>query len=208
MNIISRIWNRVAKDVYSLTFPNIHKTARIHHAAVVYNHDNLIMEENTVLSEETIIMNTRAKFIMKKNSGAAFGLAVVTGNHVVVPGMWLRDVTNEIKDEMDPEHDSDKDVVVEEDVWIGARSVLLNGVTIGRGSIIGAGSVVRTDVPPYALVVGNPAKIVGFKFTPKVTIEHEEQLYPIEQRLSLELLKDNYQKYYVSRMDNIRQLLG
>lgn len=50
-----------------------------------------------------------------------------------------------------------KPIVVENDVWIGARCIIMGGVTIGQGSIVGAGSVVTKDVPPYSLVAGNPA---------------------------------------------------
>lgn len=51
-------------------------------------------------------------------------------------------------------------VVVENDVWIGAHSILLDGVTVGSGSVIGAGSVVTRDVPEYAMVAGNPARVL------------------------------------------------
>ncbi len=53
------------------------------------------------------------------------------------------------------------------DVWIGANSVILKGVTISSGAIIGAGSVVTKDVPPYAIVVGNPAKILRYRYSQK-----------------------------------------
>ncbi|WP_235508741.1 DapH/DapD/GlmU-related protein [Terrabacter sp. Root85] len=49
---------------------------------------------------------------------------------------------------------------IEEDVFLGARVIVLPGVTIGRGAAVGAGSVVARDVPPGAVVVGNPAKLV------------------------------------------------
>jgi acetyltransferase-like isoleucine patch superfamily enzyme len=49
-------------------------------------------------------------------------------------------------------------VVIEDDVWIGQRSIILPGVTIGRGSVVAAGSVVMTSVPPNVLVAGNPAR--------------------------------------------------
>ncbi len=52
-------------------------------------------------------------------------------------------------------------VIIEDDVFIGTRSIILKGVTIGRGSIVGAGAVVSRSVKEYSIVVGNPAKIVG-----------------------------------------------
>lgn len=53
-------------------------------------------------------------------------------------------------------------VVIEDDVFIGMNSLVLKGVRIGRGSVIGAGSVVTKDVPPNAIVAGNPAQIVRY----------------------------------------------
>ncbi|NIX76508.1 CatB-related O-acetyltransferase [Microvirga terricola] len=50
------------------------------------------------------------------------------------------------------------------DVWIGARALILPGVTIGNGAIIGAGAVVAKDVPDYAVVVGNPGRVVKYRF--------------------------------------------
>lgn len=57
-----------------------------------------------------------------------------------------------------------KDTVIESDVWIGSRSIVLGGVTVGVGAVIGAGSVVTKNVPPYAIVVGNPAKVIKYRF--------------------------------------------
>ena len=51
-------------------------------------------------------------------------------------------------------------VVIEDDVWLGTRSVILDGVRIGRGSIVAAGSIVNKDVPPYSIVAGIPAKVI------------------------------------------------
>ena len=54
-------------------------------------------------------------------------------------------------------------VVIEDDVWLGARVIVLPGIRIGRGSVIGAGAVVTKDVPPFAICAGNPARIIRFR---------------------------------------------
>ena len=51
-------------------------------------------------------------------------------------------------------------ITIEDEVWIGGGAILLPGVTIGRGSVIGAGAVVTRDVPPYSVAVGNPARVI------------------------------------------------
>ncbi len=68
-------------------------------------------------------------------------------------------------------------IVIEDDVWIGYGSVVFTGVTVHRGAIVAAGSIVTKDVPPYAIVAGNPAKVVGQRFTEEQIVEHEKKLY-------------------------------
>ena len=53
------------------------------------------------------------------------------------------------------------EVVIADRVWIGFRAIVLPGVTIGEGAVVGAGAVVTRDVSPFAIVAGNPAKVVG-----------------------------------------------
>ena len=55
-------------------------------------------------------------------------------------------------------------VTIGHDVWVGSRAMIMSGVTIGNGAVIGAGAVVAKDVPPYAVVVGNPASIIKYRF--------------------------------------------
>lgn len=57
------------------------------------------------------------------------------------------------------------DIIVKDDVWIGANSTILSGVTINQGAVVAAGSVVTKDVPPYAIVGGNPARVIKYRFS-------------------------------------------
>lgn len=75
------------------------------------------------------------------------------------------------EDEKLPEND--QNVVIEDGVWVGCNVTILKGVTIGRGAVIGAGSVVTKNIPAYAIAVGNPAKVVKYRFSEKEIIEHE-----------------------------------
>lgn len=188
-------------------YPNIDENARIGDNVTVYNTANLYMAELTNIDAGGTIMNTRANFIMKKWSGAAIGLLVVTGNHMSVVGKHLKMVSDKVKDELDVHHKMDQDVVVDEDVWIGSHVTLLAGSHVGRGCEIGSNSVIRGTIPPYSIVVGNPAKIVGFRFTPEEIIEHEKALYEENNRLPLEVLEKNYQKYFINRVNEIKNYL-
>ncbi len=59
-------------------------------------------------------------------------------------------------------------ITVGDDVWIGTNAMILSGVRIGQGAIIGAGSVITSDVPPYAIVAGNPGHVVRYRFSETV----------------------------------------
>jgi acetyltransferase-like isoleucine patch superfamily enzyme len=64
----------------------------------------------------------------------------------------------------DYEAGSKGDIVIADDVWIGTNAIICSGVKIGQGAIVAAGAVVTKDVPPYAIVGGNPAKIIKYRF--------------------------------------------
>lgn len=65
---------------------------------------------------------------------------------------------------------ADRPVFIGNDVWIGGRVTILPGIKVGSGSIIGAGSVVTKDIPSYAVVGGNPSKILKYR-NEKVTVD-------------------------------------
>jgi len=91
--------------------------------------------------------------------------SITIGNHVLVGSGCL--ITDSDAHPVNPDErrsgggGKSKPVIIEDDVFIGARAIVLKGVTIGRGSVIGAGSVVAKSIPPYSIAVGNPAKVIG-----------------------------------------------
>lgn len=152
----------------------------------IVNPSNVFLYGNNKI-EHCTISASMAKFIMKKGSAAAEGLSVHTGNHMQVIGKFYRTVTNE--DKLNSGKVFDKDVVVEEDVWIGCNVTLLSGAHLGRSSVIAAGAVVNSDIPPYCIAGGVPAKPIKFKWTIEQILEHESMLYPEEERFSREELE-------------------
>jgi maltose O-acetyltransferase len=91
-------------------------------------------------------------------AGVHMGNRVMVASHVAIstvthdyasPQMWKSAITSPIR--------------IEDDVWIGAHAVILPGITIGRGAVIGAGSVVTKDVPPFAIVTGVPARVQHYR---------------------------------------------
>ena len=72
--------------------------------------------------------------------------------------------------------EDDEDVIFEGDNWIGANSTILKGVTIGKGAVVAAGSVVSKDVMPYSIVGGVPARIIKMRFNENEMQKHEQLL--------------------------------
>ena len=143
--------------------------------------------------EHATISTNNAKFIMKYGAAAAEGLSVHTGNHMQLVGKYYRTITEQ--DKKQAGGDFDKDVIVEEDVWVGCNVTLLSGVKIGRGAVVAAGAVLTKSMPPYCICGGVPAKFIKFKWTKEQIIEHERLLYPEEERLSGKYLDEIFEQY-------------
>jgi acetyltransferase-like isoleucine patch superfamily enzyme len=92
--------------------------------------------------------------------------SVSIGNHVLLaPGVFITDHSHNFAAGtlIDAQGCAARPVVIEDDAWLGVRSVVLPGVCIGRGAIVGAGAVVTSDVAPNAIVAGVPARVVGHR---------------------------------------------
>ena len=107
--------------------------------------------------------------VIGEYSGVGYGCfidnSVTIGNYVMMGPEVLIYTRNHRHDIVDTPmarqgFDSVKPVLIEDDVWIGARVIILPGVTIGKGSIIGAGAVVAKNIPPFSVAVGNPARVI------------------------------------------------
>lgn len=138
---------------------------------------NVFFGQRMSIGPNAFISAYNAKFICKGNCAIAENLTVHTGNHARLVGLFITDIT-----ELNKPKGFDKDVVVEEDVWIGCNVTLLSGVTIGRGATIAAGAVVSKSIPPYCVAGGVPAKFIKFYWTIEQILEHESKLYSKEER--------------------------
>lgn len=106
----------------------------------------------------------------KIGDGCVFtiGKRITLGSHCRIPGgVWFFDSSGHPSDPatrkagLPPKEDDVKPITVCDNVWIGGKSIILPGVTIGENSVVSAGSVVMSDVPPNTIVAGNPARKIG-----------------------------------------------
>lgn len=90
------------------------------------------------------------------------------------------------------------DIIVEDDVWIGYRAIIMSGVHIGQGAVIAAGAVVTKDVPPYAIVGGVPAEVIKYRFDEKLI---QELLTVDYSQLTKEMVIDHINDLYQNLID-------
>lgn len=197
--LVSRAWHKfILCPLYKSRMGYCGKNVNAWITSNMKSLPRLYLYDDVFIAEGFSFVSYSGKLIMKSHSGASCNFTVVTGNHGREMGKYIMDT------ERERSHEIEADVIIEEDVEIGTDVTILAGVNIGRGASIGSGSVVRNNIPPYAIVIGNPAKIVGFTFTPEQIIEHERVLYPESERLSIEKLEKNYKKFFLDRMKEIR----
>ena len=136
----------------------------------VFPYHHFDVGSNTVIEDYTVINNGAGDVIIGDNSIIGIGTVIIgpvrmgngsyTGQHVFMAGFnhGFQDGTRNSRTQ--PVDIRGEGVVLEEDVFIGSNSVITAGVTIGKGTQVGAGSVVSRDLPPHCIAVGNPAKVI------------------------------------------------
>jgi acetyltransferase-like isoleucine patch superfamily enzyme len=134
------------------------------------NHERhrLSLGKNTLIETSSVVCTWHGDVVLK--DGASIGIGSIVMGPVLLGENSACSLNCLISGQSHRYEDVSKNflkqgvetrqVVIGKNVWIGANSVILPGVTIGDNSVIGAGSIVVKDVPPYSVVVGNPAKII------------------------------------------------
>ena len=129
---------------------------------------NIEIGDNVYIGEQALIMTTGAK--VKISDHVMFGprVTIVSGNHRTdVVGRYMTEIK---ASEKRPE--DDRDIIFEGDNWIGANSLILAGVTIGRGSVVAGGAVVTQSIPPFSIWGGVPARCISSRFNDEELEEH------------------------------------
>ncbi|ELI1804019.1 acyltransferase, partial [Vibrio parahaemolyticus] len=123
----------------------------------VYPAEFIDIGEGTFLGRGVVVSTSasgNSKIQIGKNVLLAQDVLIIGGNHE------YKDPSIPIKNQGEGKQGN---IMIGDDVWIGARSIILTGVSIGKGAVIGAGSVVTKDVPCFAVAAGNPAKIIKYR---------------------------------------------
>jgi|WetSurMetagenome_2_1015567.scaffolds.fasta_scaffold02250_8 acetyltransferase-like isoleucine patch superfamily enzyme len=132
--------------------------------------NNVSINRNTIIECTGVIRNLGVGLEIGDNVGIAQncfiqvrGKVIIGSNVIFGPGVYIFSENHNFDNPDLPvvvQGETRKGVIIEEGVWIGSRATILDGVTIGKNSIIAAGSVVNKDIPAYSIAGGVPAKII------------------------------------------------
>ncbi|TAJ43725.1 acyltransferase [Methanofollis fontis] len=160
-----------------------------------YYFENIFVGDDVSLGSRPTLIASRSSIHIGNKVMFGPEVTIRGGNHnTTFIGKYMIDVRD-----VDKRPEDDLGVVIDDDVWIGTRAIILHGVTVGRGAIVAAGAVVTRSVPPYSVVAGVPAKVIKFRWDVDTILRHEETLYPIEKRFS---------RKYLEKIQNEQRLMG
>lgn len=136
---------------------------------VLGNADNIILGDDVYIGEGTRIY-AQGNVTIKNGSILADTVDIRTANHYY-DGVDLNMIPFDEKVMISP-------VTIEENVWVASHVLILPGITIGEGAVVAAGSVVTKDVPPLAVVAGNPARVIKYRNKKRyLKLKREEKIY-------------------------------
>ncbi len=184
------IYDRILSFIYKSKMCKVGQNVSLRpSSSVFFGLENLSIGNHVSIPRFAHIFCTEAPLTI--GNKVIFGPAptIVTGNHRI-------DVIGKnIIDSHDKLPANDKEVLIEDDVWVGANVTVLMGAIIGRGSVVAAGAVVNNQFPPYAIIGGVPAKVLKYRFTIDEILAHECNLYEANKcysRVELEELRAKY----------------
>lgn len=182
---LSRISNRILSNYQLSKIPVKGKNCFINGPGY-FSYANIELGNNVYIGTNSTFMSSDAKIIIKDMVVFGPHCFLISGNHrfdiIGKPIIGIH--------EKRPQ--DDENIIIEEDCWIGANCIILKGVHIGRGSVIGAGAIVSKSIPPYSVFTN---KGLRRRFSINDIIEHEKQIYPESDRLSLEILEKSIELY-------------
>jgi len=189
LKVFKVIFKDLLKQVYSIYFyfakfikyPQteiyttlIHPTAKIGKNVIIK--ENCRIQKNVFIDDYTFVnhstqIDTNCKYIGKFCSishGVKIGLGPHPLNFFSTSPVFYEPYRGFVDKQLYNEFEDKGYTEIGNDVLIGANAIILAGVKVGNGAVIGAGSVVTKDVPSYAIVAGNPAKIIKYRFNKEV----------------------------------------
>ena len=139
--------------------------------------NNFVLGDNSTIEDFCTINNGVGDVLIGDRcrigmSNVLIGPITIGNDTILAQNIVMSGLNHGYEDITIPPHDqkvTKNKIVIEDEVWIGANCVVVAGVTIGKHSVIAAGSIVTKSVPPYSVVVGNPGKVIK-QYNPQTKI--------------------------------------
>lgn len=173
------------------TWPNIGKSVELN-APIMADPHFVTLGDYVRLQPGLRIISSGGNVEIKKFSAIGAETTIIPGGHT--PTVNLPQILSTLHI-----NDTQSSIIIGEDCWVGARCILLSHCTIGRGAIVGSGSVVTKAVPSYAVVAGNPARILAARFNKEQILAHERSLYEPKERMTESELDNLFTEYYENK---------
>ena len=164
------LYGSFSRVIYWVLLKNIGENNFIHPLASLRNHKNIEIGCNVVINKNVTLWVGSLKLgnnVQINPNTCIYGRVIIGDNVMIAPNCMIAsgnhgiEITGEAM--ITQECTTKGPIQIGNDVWIASNSILLDGVNIGSGAIVGAGSVVTKNVPPMAIVVGNPARVVKYR---------------------------------------------
>lgn len=154
---------------------------------------NVELGDYSYIAKNCTIKNTKIGKFCSIGPNLSAGLGVHPTNGISTsPMFYSRAKQNGFSLSPKNKIEEHQKITIGNDVFIGANVTILDGVTIGNGAVIGAGAVVVNDIPPYAIAVGVPAKVVKYRFEPDTIAKLEKLEWWDFDEEKLQLIEEKF----------------
>lgn len=152
----------------------------IHPSALIYNSENVKVDPSALITEFVIVRAPTSELKVGKHSQIGPNSVILTGQHGITIGESVMIAPHCVMAAGNHEYRnlnlpmmfagdfSNGPIIIEDDVWIGANCTITDNVTIGKGSIIGANSLVNKSIEPYSIAGGVPCKVISSRLKFKI----------------------------------------
>lgn len=171
--ILYLIWVNFSYFPYKLLFAEFNYKTFVHPCASIRNHNKISFGKNVTINRNVTIWVLSLKIgdnVGINPNTCIYGRVIIGDNVMIAPNCMIASGNHGISDTNFPmikqACTTKGDIIIGNDVWIASNSVILDGVKVGEGAVVAAGSIVTNDVPPFSIVAGNPARIIKYRKEP------------------------------------------
>ena len=132
----------------------------------IFTYRNIQIGNDVSIGANAVFQSSFGKIVIRDHVMFGPGVHIHGGNHKI------NEVGKLLKHTTEKQPGDDGTVLIEEDCWIGANAIILSNVTIGKGSVIGAGAIVTKSIPPYSVYTGSPSMKLRNRFSDDELNEH------------------------------------